>query len=88
MRTHKPRGPIMPGTSPTVTLNELEAPKVPGYAFLGGTGWIGVQCACGAYFSARTMAAVQAAVSDHQTPAICTAAAEVVRQEDESIIDD
>lgn len=85
MRSHKTAGGIMPGSGQT--LSELEAPAVPGNAFLGGSGWLGLQCACGLVISARSMPALQRAVTDHQEPAYCTATDALLRAEDENIVD-
>lgn len=84
MLTHKTNGGVIPQTDRT--MRALEAPANLGYAFLGGTGWIGVQCACGFVVTARTLAAAQAAIHEHQAPAVCTVAATIERDEDEDTI--
>lgn len=86
MLTHKQHGAIIPKSGRT--MRDLEGPAHQDFAFLGGSGWIGVQCACGAYLSARSMPAVQAAVADHQDPAYCPAAAAQEQLEDEYAIDE
>ena len=79
MKTHKHNGAVLPKTATDGgtprTMRDLEAPVNPGYAFVGGSGWLGLACACGMYVSARTLAGIQAAILDHQESTGCAVGA-------------
>lgn len=84
MLTHKKPGGLIPGSR--ISMLELEAPINPGYAFLGAGGFIGVQCACGWYVTARSLGSVQASFTDHLHPRTCISVAEDEAYEDEDTI--
>lgn len=81
MKSHRHNGAVIPGS--TLTMRELEAPANNGYFFLGGSGWLGLQCACGYVVTARSAAACEAALREHQSPDVCPSYHDFVPKDDE-----